>query len=314
MTKISIAKVRVNGGTQSRAAINPETVSDYSEAMADGAVFPPIVVFHDGSDYWLADGFHRYQAASQARIYEVDADIRQGSQRDAILYSVGANASHGLRRTNDDKRRAVMVLLNDPEWSKWPQTKIAETCGVSQATVSRIVASENPASYAENKTRTVTRNGTTYEQNTANIGSKSKPDQEQGTTPKPEENKAQAPVEQPLVTTPSEGDQEPETPDPYGYAKLTEEALLDTANGLRADLEDERARRKKAEAEAKALKSKVADLTASDTGKTIARLSKTIEHKSSELFREGEKLVAEKRKNYALNKRVEELQQMGIAL
>jgi hypothetical protein len=112
----------------------------------------------------------------------------------------------------------------------------------------------------------------------------------------------------------SEPDPQEPPADPYGYAKLTEEALLDTANGLRADLEDERARRKKADAEVKALKSKVADLTANDTGKTIARLTKTIEHKGSELFRESEKLAAEKRKNYALNKRVEELQQMGIAL
>ncbi len=112
----------------------------------------------------------------------------------------------------------------------------------------------------------------------------------------------------------SEPDRQEPLADPFGYAKLTEEALLDTANGLRADLEDERSRRKKADAEVKALKSKVADLTANDTGKTIARLTKTIEHKGSELFRESEKLAAEKRKNFALNKRVEELQQMGIAL
>src|ERR1700722_14805947 len=56
--------------------------------------------------------------------------IRQGTRRDAVLFSVGANASHGLRRTNDDKRRAVMTLLSDSEWRKWPLRKIARRCGV----------------------------------------------------------------------------------------------------------------------------------------------------------------------------------------
>lgn len=46
--------------------------------------------------------------------------------RDAILYSCGANDRHGLRRTNEDKRRAVKKSLEDPEWSGWSSNKIAE--------------------------------------------------------------------------------------------------------------------------------------------------------------------------------------------
>ena len=36
-----------------------------------------------------------------------------GGLRDAILFSVGANAAHGLRRTNADKRRTVLLLWED---------------------------------------------------------------------------------------------------------------------------------------------------------------------------------------------------------
>ncbi|MBT3274957.1 MAG: streptomycin biosynthesis regulator, partial [Spirochaetales bacterium] len=51
-------------------------------------------------------------------LLEIDADIRQGTQQDAVLHSVGANAAHGARRTNDDKRLAVKTLLCDGEWSQ----------------------------------------------------------------------------------------------------------------------------------------------------------------------------------------------------
>ena len=114
---VCIADIRVNGGTQSRANINRDAVADYAESMESGAQFPPIVLFYDGHAYWLADGFHRYEAYARANRHEVLADVRQGTQRDAILYSVGANAAHGLRRTSEDKHRAIMVLLNDPDGS-----------------------------------------------------------------------------------------------------------------------------------------------------------------------------------------------------
>ncbi len=61
---------------------------------------------------------------------EVPVDVRQGARRDAIIFSVGANTSQNLRRTNDDKRRAVIVLLNDPEWSSWSNCEIARQCAV----------------------------------------------------------------------------------------------------------------------------------------------------------------------------------------
>jgi hypothetical protein len=94
-------------------------------------------------------------------------------QRDAILFSVSANAQHGQRRTNEDKRRAVMRLLEDPEWCKWSNYKIAARCGVSEFLVRRIKDDE-PLSAVEpqiDEPRLVTRNGTAYGMNTANIGS-----------------------------------------------------------------------------------------------------------------------------------------------
>ena len=67
-----------------------------------------------------------------------------GSRRDAILYSVGANQAHGLRRSNADKRKAVMTLLGDEEWSQWSNREIGRRCGVSPEFVNRLRKSSLP--------------------------------------------------------------------------------------------------------------------------------------------------------------------------
>ncbi len=61
MKSINIKSIRVDGGTQSRVEINNDIVSEYAALIKDGAEFPPVVVFNDGADNWLADGFHREQ-------------------------------------------------------------------------------------------------------------------------------------------------------------------------------------------------------------------------------------------------------------
>lgn len=131
MAQLAISEIKIDGGTQSRAALNEAVVAEYAEAIQAGASLPPVVVFFDGSAHWLADGFHRFHAHRKAASEAIEADVRAGTKRDAILHSVGANASHGLRRTNEDKRRAVLTLLRDAEWGKWSDNKVAQACGVS---------------------------------------------------------------------------------------------------------------------------------------------------------------------------------------
>lgn len=94
-----------------------------------------------------------------------------------MLFSVGANAAHGLRRTNEDKRRAVTTLLSDPEWSAWSDSKIATIAKVDHKTVAKW-RGEHLGNSQDNErpaTRAVERNGTVYQQNTANIGRRAEP-------------------------------------------------------------------------------------------------------------------------------------------
>jgi hypothetical protein len=70
--------------------------------MKQGSKFPPIVVFYDGDRYWCGDGFHRVQAAKRAKHMLINASVRNGGKREAVLHSIGANAVHGVRRTNPE--------------------------------------------------------------------------------------------------------------------------------------------------------------------------------------------------------------------
>ncbi len=134
---LDIDKLRIDGGTQPRVKMDDGLIQEYSELMNDGVKFPPLTVFHDGVTYWLVDGFHRYWAHCRLKHKKIDIVIHAGTQRDAILYSVGVNTAHGLRRSNADKRHAVMRLLNDPEWAQWSSREIAKRCGVTVSTVSK---------------------------------------------------------------------------------------------------------------------------------------------------------------------------------
>lgn len=136
--RIPLVRIRRDGGTQVRAEMKAETVDEYAAAITDGKEFPPIVTFHDGEVYWLADGFHRVLAHEKAGLVDVLAEIRTGSKRDALLFAVGANATHGLARTNKDKRRAVEILLRDEEWAGLGDQWAAEHAGVNRSTVWRI--------------------------------------------------------------------------------------------------------------------------------------------------------------------------------
>jgi hypothetical protein len=74
-----------DGGAQMRIEMNADTVNDYAEDMVAGAVFPAVVVFFDGEDHWLGDGFHRVEAARKIERESIEADVRKGTKRDAYL-------------------------------------------------------------------------------------------------------------------------------------------------------------------------------------------------------------------------------------
>jgi len=178
VSDLSLASIKIDGGTQSRAQLNVDAITEYAAAIEDGATLPPVTVYYDGAAHWLADGFHRFHATKKAGRDCIPADVRQGTRRDAILYSVGANDQHGVRRTLDDKRRAVLVLLEDGEWSKWSDVEIAAAAKVHRKTVAKLrgdsYLAKVPSMNTAERTFTHPKTGKPATMNTGGIG-KAKP-------------------------------------------------------------------------------------------------------------------------------------------
>lgn len=135
---VDLDKIVASPEAQSRERLDDDVVSRYAEAMRAGDSFPSPIVFFDGAVNWLADGFHRVAARRLAGIASIPCDVRKGGKREAILHSVGANATHGLPRTNADKRRAVEMLLRDAEWGAKSDRWIAEKAAVSGPFVAKL--------------------------------------------------------------------------------------------------------------------------------------------------------------------------------
>jgi hypothetical protein len=127
MQHIELERIQLDPALQPRACMDFAVVAEYADALKAGAELPPVVVFFDGESYWLADGWHRHEAHGKAGLPTIACDLRQGTRRQAWLYSRGANAQHGIRRTNPDKRRAVLSILEDDDGARdWPTRGVTD--------------------------------------------------------------------------------------------------------------------------------------------------------------------------------------------
>lgn len=231
---LDISQIRCDGGTQSRVRIDELTVSEYVEAMADpDTVFPHVVVYHDGTDYWLADGFHRLAAWERIGRSNIPVDVRKGDRRRAILHSVRAATTHGLRRSNEDKRHSVKLLLDDEEWSKWSNREIAKACVVSDHLVAEMRGltafsrSEDP-----NEVRTyTTRHGSTAKMRVAKIGGVKK--EKPAELPKQVTDNAASRADVKTLAFP--------VPERNALAQLARDVLIDKVMELDADLVEAKA-------------------------------------------------------------------------
>jgi AntA/AntB antirepressor len=127
------------GAGQMRVEMNQATVAEYAENLDS---LPPCkVIAGDDGHLWLTDGWHTEAAHRLKGKTEIKCVVRPGTWLDAVAEAAGANAKHGLRRTKDDKRRAVEILheVNEENKSPWSQSDIARIADVDRSTAGKII-------------------------------------------------------------------------------------------------------------------------------------------------------------------------------
>ena len=150
--KVSLAAVSLDTSIQCRAAIDTAVVSEYAERMEAGDTFPPIDVYGSKTKCWIGDGWHRGLAALQRGAESIEARLHAGGRVDALKHALGANALHGHRRSNADKRRCVEIALH--EFPKLSSRALAKLCGVGHTVVDEMRPHEEALASDANATRT----------------------------------------------------------------------------------------------------------------------------------------------------------------
>jgi len=165
---LQISKIRLDGNTQPRVELDEWLIAEYKEAYQAGVTMPPLEVMFDGASYWLWDGFHRRWGAERAGLDKLPCNVTNGTREDAQWASYGTNVTHGLRRTNADKAKAVQSALKHPIGSTKSDNQIAEHCGVSNRMVAKYREELASAMKLSQVTTRTGKDGKAYD--TANIG------------------------------------------------------------------------------------------------------------------------------------------------
>jgi hypothetical protein len=90
MPQLRISELLANVPIDPEAHLDTTRVERYSE-MLD--TLPPVVVFDTEEGPLLADGYHRVAAAAARGLETVEAEVRQGSRHDALLYAASVGAA-----------------------------------------------------------------------------------------------------------------------------------------------------------------------------------------------------------------------------
>jgi transposase-like protein len=121
---------------QARASISHDAVAEYADAID---ALPPVDVFLVVGVPHLVDGFHRLAAHHKAgKSFVRCAIVGTGTLAEAGWCAVKANRGHGLRRTNEDKRKAVRMALESSIGAEQSSRVIAEHVGVSDMLVGEV--------------------------------------------------------------------------------------------------------------------------------------------------------------------------------
>ena len=165
---MSLDKIKCAPDIQPRVSTDKAVVAEYAEHVKAKVKLPRVVVFFDGTTYWLAEGFHRLAAYILAGRKTIDCVVYKGSKDDAKWWALQSNQTHGLRRTNSDKAKAVKMAFEHPNGKDLSSRQIADLVGVSPAMVDKYRPKDEPTANGVQSRKRKGRDGRVID--TAKIG------------------------------------------------------------------------------------------------------------------------------------------------
>lgn len=135
---VPVGDVHELPGLQARVAMNEDVVEDYAGLYREGRELPPIAVGRCDGVLYVYDGWHRLAARRCADLPTIACLVEDLDRAELAKRAIGANRDHGLRRTSEDKRRAVVLALMQPELCRLASRQLADVAGVSHAFVSSV--------------------------------------------------------------------------------------------------------------------------------------------------------------------------------
>jgi transposase-like protein len=169
ITEFPIRSIRVDGETQGLVAVDPKVIDEYVGHFREGAEFPPVRVWFDGTECWLSDGFQRVEAAKRAGLESIRAEVLYGCLSDAQWDSYGANSKHGSRRTSEDAKAILGRALCHSRSSQMSNYELAKHLNIPESTLRRW-RKQISTSHDVDDERVVARGGREYSIKTAKIG------------------------------------------------------------------------------------------------------------------------------------------------
>ena len=133
---IRIEDIDLEGSPRVRVQENADVILEYKDVYLSGNQMPNLHVFRVGKRYLLADGRHRLIAARRAEVESIRCYVHEGSEEACLMFALGCNAKHGVRRTHEDLRFVVHIALT--RFPQWSDRLIAENVRVSPTFVGSV--------------------------------------------------------------------------------------------------------------------------------------------------------------------------------
>lgn len=142
--KLSLSSLTIDERLQLRERTDDSYVLELKEWLEEHPEkeLPRIVVYRDANKkLLLTKGFHRYSAYKKAGREKIPAFLYSGGFEEALVHALRSNAQHGMKRTREDKRKALGVAFQ--KWPDIPAIEAAKICEVGRRLAEEVRKEEN---------------------------------------------------------------------------------------------------------------------------------------------------------------------------